>query len=124
MGKKKGGKKGAKIVDGVATNEMTRDQLIGHLKRVQVTFTTAYSFANCAIYYASLYYRQMELSREREERNFFMLEREKLYALWNLAIEQLSAAKMDVRLSHVQMDEVRNITIITLTMKNLHLSSP
>jgi hypothetical protein len=39
MGKKKGGKKGVKIVDGVATNEMTRDQLIGHLKRVQVRVT-------------------------------------------------------------------------------------
>jgi hypothetical protein len=65
----------------------------------------------------------MELSREREERNFFMLEREKLYALWNLAIEQLSAAKMDVRLSHVQMDEVRNHHHHP-HMKNLHLSSP
>ncbi len=34
--KKKGGKKGAKIIDGVATNEMSREQLMGHVKRIQV----------------------------------------------------------------------------------------
>lgn len=36
MPKKKGGKKGAKITDGIATSEMSRDQLVGHVKRIQV----------------------------------------------------------------------------------------
>ena len=36
MPKKKGGKKGAKIIDGLATNEMSREQLMGHVKRMQV----------------------------------------------------------------------------------------
>lgn len=36
MPKKKGGKKGAKIVDGIATSEMSRDQLVGHVRRIQV----------------------------------------------------------------------------------------
>lgn len=38
MPKKKGGKKGPKIVDGVATSEMTREQLVGHVRRIQVKF--------------------------------------------------------------------------------------
>lgn len=41
MPKKKGGKKGAKIVDGVATNEMTREQLMAHVKRMQVVIIWA-----------------------------------------------------------------------------------
>ncbi|CAL8120261.1 unnamed protein product [Orchesella dallaii] len=82
MPKKKGGKKGAKIVDGLATSEMTREQLVGHVKRIQ-----------------------MELDREREERNFFMLEREKLFALWNLAMEQVREQKVKARLAVEQMTE-------------------
>jgi cytoplasmic iron level regulating protein YaaA (DUF328/UPF0246 family) len=51
----------------------------------------------------------MELNREREERNFFMLEREKLYALWNITLEQLAAAKGETRLADVRMDDVKKI---------------
>ena len=36
MPKKKGSKKGAKIIDGLATAEMSREQLMGHVKRMQV----------------------------------------------------------------------------------------
>lgn len=48
----------------------------------------------------------MELDREREERNFFMLEREKLFALWNIAMEQLHAQKVKTQLAVEQMTEV------------------
>jgi len=40
MGKKKGkgaGKKGKKIVDGISTAEMSREQLLGHIRRLQVS---------------------------------------------------------------------------------------
>lgn len=53
----------------------------------------------------------MELDREREERNFFMLEREKLFALWNIAMEQLHAQKIKTRLAVEQMTEVHNLKI-------------
>ncbi|CAG7734913.1 unnamed protein product [Allacma fusca] len=80
MPKKKGGKKGAKIIDGLATNEMSREQLQGHVKRMQI-----------------------ELEREREERNFFMLEREKLFSLWNMTLEQIAVEKDRARLMEVQV---------------------
>lgn len=37
-----------------------------------------------------------------------MLEREKLYALWNITLEQLAAAKTETRLADVRMDDVLN----------------
>jgi len=108
MPKKKANKKGAKIIDGVATSEMSREQLLGHVKRVQVEelnrhilliFATIISFAK------HLHFQQ-ELEREREERNFFMLEREKLFALWNLSMEQLAKEKNTARLTEIKMCEV------------------
>lgn len=54
----------------------------------------------------------MELDREREERNFFMLEREKLFALWNIAMEQLHAQKSKTRLAVEQMTEVNALSIL------------
>ena len=38
-GKGKGkGKKGKKIIDGLSTQEMSREQLLGHIKRLQVCY--------------------------------------------------------------------------------------
>ncbi len=54
-----------------------------------------------------IFFIQIELNREREERNFFMLEREKLFALWNITLEQLNVAKNESRMADVKMDNVR-----------------
>ncbi len=35
MGKKSGGTKGPTVIDGVPVSEMTKDQLEGHVKRLQ-----------------------------------------------------------------------------------------
>ena len=48
----------------------------------------------------------MELEREREERNFFMLEREKLFSLWNMTLEQIAIEKDRARLMEVQVADI------------------
>ncbi len=51
-------------------------------------------------------YLQAEVDREREERNFFMLEREKLFSLWNMVLEQLAIEKEKARLMDIHLDDV------------------
>lgn len=53
MPKKKAGKKGAKIIDGVATNEMTREQLMGHVKRMQVVVHPTFKNNNRECYHTT-----------------------------------------------------------------------
>ena len=79
--KKKGGKKkgkgsakGPAIIDGVAVADMTREQVEGHLDRLRE-----------------------ELNREREERNYFQLERDKINTFWEIARQQLDDARAEIR---------------------------
>lgn len=81
MHKQKGGKYGTKIVADIPS-EMSREQLVEHVN----------SF-------------EMELERKREEGNFPMLEHEKLFALWNIAVEQLHGQRIKSRLAVQQMKE-------------------
>lgn len=81
MGKKKGkkskGEKGPKlkpVPDGLLPIDMSRKQLITHLIRLQG-----------------------ELDKEREERNYYMLERERMYQRWNLFMEQIAIEKAKVQ---------------------------
>ena len=79
--KKKGGKKkgkgsakGPAIIDGVAVADMTREQVEGHLERLRE-----------------------ELNREREERNYFQLERDKINTFWEISRQQLDDARAEIR---------------------------
>jgi hypothetical protein len=75
--KKKGGKgKGGmgNIIDGVDTTQMTREQLEVFCHRIKE-----------------------ENEREREERNFFQLERDKLRTFWEITKNELEEARAKLR---------------------------
>ncbi|XP_053615797.1 dynein regulatory complex subunit 4 [Plodia interpunctella] len=75
----KGGKAGGKkapaiIIDGVDTSEMTREKLEQFALKVKE-----------------------ELDKEREERNYFQLERDKIRTFWEITRQQLEEAKAELR---------------------------
>lgn len=77
--KKKGGGKGGKdgagfVIDGVSTTEMSHDQLQQFAFRLKE-----------------------EIDREREERNFFQLERDKLQTFWEITRQQLEENRAELR---------------------------
>ncbi|XP_022535228.2 dynein regulatory complex subunit 4 [Astyanax mexicanus] len=85
--KKKGGKtaKGKKsptVVDGLSTEEMSKEQLEDHIVRLRE-----------------------ELDREREERNYFQLERDKIHTFWEITKRQLEEKKADLRNRDREMEE-------------------
>lgn len=86
-GKKKGKKKSAKaktptIVDGISTEEMSKEQLEEHIVRLRE-----------------------ELDREREERNYFQLERDKVNTFWEITKRQLEERKAELRNKDREMEE-------------------
>jgi hypothetical protein len=72
----KGGKKKSEgaVIDGVSTTEMTREQLEAFAHRLRE-----------------------EMEREREERNFFQLERDKLRTFWEITRQQLEENRAELR---------------------------
>lgn len=62
------------VIDGVNTTEMTREQLEIFALRIKE-----------------------ELEREREERNFFQLERDKLKTFWEITRTELEEARAKLR---------------------------
>ncbi|CAG9831720.1 unnamed protein product [Diabrotica balteata] len=72
MPPKKGG--GPKIIDGVDTASMTREQLEAFALRIKE-----------------------ENDREREERNFFQMERDKIRTFWEITRNELEEARAQVR---------------------------
>lgn len=93
--KKAGGKKKAKsaagkagkakaptLVDGVSTEEMTKEQLEEHIVRIRE-----------------------ELDREREERNYFQLERDKVNTFWEITKRQFEEKRADLRNKEREMEE-------------------
>ncbi|XP_042196399.1 dynein regulatory complex subunit 4 isoform X2 [Callorhinchus milii] len=80
--KKKGGKKAGKakkgkataVVDGISTDDMSKDQLEDHITRLRE-----------------------ELDREREERNYFQLERDKIHTFWEITKRQLEESRSEAR---------------------------
>ncbi|XP_050501315.1 dynein regulatory complex subunit 4 [Diabrotica virgifera virgifera] len=72
MPPKKGG--GPKIIDGVDTTSMTREQLEAFAQRIKE-----------------------ENDREREERNFFQMERDKIRTFWEITRNELEEARAQVR---------------------------
>ncbi|XP_015774822.1 PREDICTED: growth arrest-specific protein 8-like [Acropora digitifera] len=86
-GKKKGKKKSAKsktptIVDGISTEEMSKEQLEEHIVRLRE-----------------------ELDREREERNYFQLERDKVTTFWEITKRQHEEKKAELRNKDREMEE-------------------
>merc|ERR1712168_448353 len=81
----KKGKKKAKtptMLDGIPADEMTQEQLVDHLGRIKE-----------------------ELDREREERNFFQLERDKIHTFWEITRRQLEERKAELRNKDREMEE-------------------
>lgn len=70
----KGGRTSAGIVDGVSMAEMSREQLEGFSARMK-----------------------KELEREREERNFFQLERDKVLTFWEITRHELEENRASLR---------------------------
>ncbi|GAA6225662.1 growth arrest-specific protein 8-like [Lates japonicus] len=74
-GKKKAGKgKSPAVVDGLSTEEMSKDQLEEHIIRLRE-----------------------ELDREREERSYFQLERDKIQTFWEITKRNLEEVKDELR---------------------------
>lgn len=88
--KKSGGgkkKKSAKaktptVIDGVSTEEMSKEQLEEHIVRLRE-----------------------ELDREREERNYFQLERDKVNTFWEITKRQLDEKKAELRNKDREMED-------------------
>ncbi|ESO95089.1 hypothetical protein LOTGIDRAFT_215253 [Lottia gigantea] len=85
---KKGGKKSGKkaktptVIDGVPTEEMSKEQLEEHIARLRE-----------------------ELEREREERNYFQLERDKVNTFWEITKRQLEEKKAELRNKDREMED-------------------
>ncbi|XP_062442124.1 dynein regulatory complex subunit 4 isoform X4 [Rhea pennata] len=83
----KGGKKGkvgkaAAVVDGLPPEDMNKDQLEEHVVRLRE-----------------------ELDRERQERNYFQLERDKIHTFWEITRRQLEEKKAELRNKDREMEE-------------------
>ncbi|XP_059762145.1 dynein regulatory complex subunit 4 isoform X3 [Balaenoptera ricei] len=79
---KKGKAKGTPIVDGLAPEDMSKEQVEEHIGRVRE-----------------------ELSREREERSYFQLERDKIHTFWEITRRQLEEKKAELRNKDREMEE-------------------
>ncbi|XP_075795940.1 dynein regulatory complex subunit 4 [Pelodiscus sinensis] len=82
--KQKGGKKAkaAAVVDAVPPEDMGKEQLEEHIVRLRE-----------------------ELDREREERNYFQLERDKIHTFWEITRRQLDEKKAELRNKDREMEE-------------------
>ncbi|XP_074205194.1 dynein regulatory complex subunit 4 isoform X1 [Camelus bactrianus] len=79
---KKGKAKGTPVVDGLAPEDMSREQVEEHVGRIRE-----------------------ELDREREERNYFQLERDKIHTFWEITRRQLEEKKAELRNKDREMEE-------------------
>ncbi|XP_023560987.1 growth arrest-specific protein 8 isoform X2 [Octodon degus] len=79
---KKGKPKGTPIVDGLAPEEMSKEQVEEHVARIRE-----------------------ELDREREGRNYFQLERDKIHTFWEITRRQLEEKKAELRNRDREMEE-------------------
>ncbi|XP_023646085.1 dynein regulatory complex subunit 4 isoform X1 [Paramormyrops kingsleyae] len=70
------------VVDGISTEEMSKEQLEEHIVRLRE-----------------------ELDREREERNYFQLERDKIHTFWEITRRQLEEKKAELRNRDREIEE-------------------
>lgn len=71
------------VVDGLSTEEMSKEQLEEHIMRLRE-----------------------ELDREREERNYFQLERDKIHTFWEITRRHLEENKCELRNRERELEEV------------------
>ncbi|XP_004842656.2 growth arrest-specific protein 8 isoform X1 [Heterocephalus glaber] len=79
---KKGKPKGTAVVDGLDPEDMNKGQVEEHIRRIRE-----------------------ELDREREERNYFQLERDKIHTFWEITRRQLEEKKAELRNKDREMEE-------------------
>lgn len=105
-GKKGKGKAGKKnktptVIEGISTEEMTKEQLEEHIVNIRE-----------------------ELDREREERNYFQLERDKINTFWEITKRQLDEKKAELRNKDREMEdseERHQVEIKVMKQKVKHL---
>ncbi|KAK2191116.1 hypothetical protein NP493_61g05046 [Ridgeia piscesae] len=100
-GKKSAKSKTPTVIDGVSTEEMTKEQLEEHIVRLRE-----------------------ELDREREERNYFQLERDKVNTFWEITKRQFEEKKAELRNKDREMEdaeEKHQIEIKVYKQKVKHL---
>ncbi|XP_054056541.1 dynein regulatory complex subunit 4 isoform X3 [Rissa tridactyla] len=81
-GKKGKGSKAPGVVDVLSPEEMSKEQLENHVARLRE-----------------------ELDREREERNYFQLERDKIHTFWEITRRQLEEKRAELRNKDREMEE-------------------
>ncbi|OPJ78285.1 dynein regulatory complex subunit 4 isoform X1 [Patagioenas fasciata] len=81
-GKKGKGSKASAVPDVLSPEEMSKEQLEAHVVRLRE-----------------------ELDREREERNYFQLERDRTHACWEITRRQLEEKKAELRNKDREMEE-------------------
>ncbi|XP_032419080.1 dynein regulatory complex subunit 4 isoform X1 [Xiphophorus hellerii] len=91
--KKSGKGKPSAVVDALSTEEMSKDQLEEHVVRLRE-----------------------ELDREREERSYFQLERDKIRGLWEISRRRLEEAEAELRDSVRQRDEAAERHRVEITV--------
>uniref|UniRef100_A0A3B5LXV1 Dynein regulatory complex subunit 4 n=1 Tax=Xiphophorus couchianus TaxID=32473 RepID=A0A3B5LXV1_9TELE len=91
--KKSGKGKPSAVVDALSTEEMSKDQLEEHVVRLRE-----------------------ELDREREERSYFQLERDKIRGLWEISRRRLEEAEAELRDGVRQRDEAAERHRVEITV--------
>ncbi|XP_014851266.1 PREDICTED: growth arrest-specific protein 8 [Poecilia mexicana] len=91
--KKSGKGKPSAVVDALSTEEMSKDQLEEHVERLRE-----------------------ELDREREERSYFQLERDKIRGLWEISRRRLEEAEAELRDGVRQRDEAAERHRVEITV--------
>uniref|UniRef100_A0A0X3PUD7 Dynein regulatory complex subunit 4 n=1 Tax=Schistocephalus solidus TaxID=70667 RepID=A0A0X3PUD7_SCHSO len=84
-------KKTPTVIDGVSTSDMTKEQLEEHVMRLRE-----------------------EMEREREERNYFQLERDKINTFWEVTKKQLEARNAELRLKSREIEEAEERHLLEL----------
>ncbi|KAM8772135.1 dynein regulatory complex subunit 4-like [Acanthopagrus schlegelii] len=91
--KKAGKGKASAVVDGLPTEEMSKDQLEDHIIRLRE-----------------------ELDREREERSYFQLERDRIQAFWEISKRSLEEAKAGLRNRQREREEAEERHRVEITV--------
>ncbi|XP_041789695.1 dynein regulatory complex subunit 4-like [Chelmon rostratus] len=91
--KKAGKGKSSAVVDGLSTEEMSKDQLEEHIVRLRE-----------------------ELDREREERSYFQLERDKIRSFWEISKRSLKETKAELRNRHREKEEAEERHRVEITV--------
>ncbi|XP_029282015.1 dynein regulatory complex subunit 4-like [Cottoperca gobio] len=85
--------KSSAVVDGLSTDEMSKDQLEEHIIRLRE-----------------------ELDREREERSYFQLERDKIQAFWEISKRSLEEKRAELRNGHREREEAEERHRVEITV--------